>query len=203
MKHRTIKQFVVAIVAGVAAAVATGIALGWDLAALAGWDGFLVVFMLQIIASLVHNSTKVIKTEVMSHSMLDTIVVVASVASLGAVIVLITGKQSGIAHIIFGLVSVVLSWIAVHTLFMLRYAALYYHKGAPGGIEFNNKDGAKPMLSDFAYLAFTIGMTYQVSDTVVEDSAIRRTVLMQALVAFIFGVVIIASTINFMISLAQ
>ena len=59
-------------------------------------------------------------------------------------------------------VSVILSWATVHTVFTLRYARLYYAGG--GGIDFND-DRDPPAYTDFAYLAFTIGMTYQVSDT--------------------------------------
>ena len=53
-----------------------------------------------------------------------------------------------------------------------------------------------PDYLDFAYLAFTVGMTFQVSDTAVRDPAIRRTVLRQALISYLFGAVIIAATIN-------
>lgn len=56
--------------------------------------------------------------------------------------------------------SVLLSWATVHSVFTLRYASLYYTTG--GGIDFN--EDRLPTYGDLAYLAFTIGMTYQVSD---------------------------------------
>ena len=70
-----------------------------------------------------------------------------------------------------GLASVVLSWAMVHTIYTLRYAHLYY-KGPDGGIGFN--DSGRPTYADFAYLAFTIGMTFQVSDTAMTSRAIRQ-----------------------------
>ena len=45
-------------------------------------------------------------------------------------------------------------------------------------------------------MAFTIGMTYQVSDTELNSRAIRSTALRQALLSYLFGAVIIAMTIN-------
>jgi uncharacterized membrane protein len=98
-----------------------------------------------------------------------------------------------------GVISVVLAWVMVHTVFTLRYAHLYY--SGNGGIDFNEKDD--PDYRDFAYLAFTIGMTYQVSDTDLQTKAIRRTALKQGLMSYLFGTTIIAMTINIVAGLAN
>jgi uncharacterized membrane protein len=82
----------------------------------------------------------------------------------------------------------------------LRYALLYY-TGVDGGIEFNQKVPARYL--DFAYFAFTIGMTFQVSDTNVSRPAIRATVLRHALLSYLFGAVILASSINLVVSLGS
>jgi uncharacterized membrane protein len=95
-------------------------------------------------------------------------------------------------------VSVVFSWLSVHTIFTLKYARLYYGDEV-GGIEFNEEDG--PDYVDFAYLAFTIGMTFQVSDTNLTAKPIRRTALRHALISYLFGAVIIAIVINIVASL--
>jgi len=99
-----------------------------------------------------------------------------------------------------GLVSVVLSWALVHTVFTLRYAHLYY-TGQVGGIDFNQP--ALPAYVDFAYLAFTIGMTFQVSDTSLQSGVIRRTALRHALLSYLFGTGILATTINLVASLSS
>jgi len=96
--------------------------------------------------------------------------------------------------------SVALSWILLHTLFALRYARLYYREPA-GGIDFNQDE--KPRYTDFAYLAFTLGMTYQVSDTDVTDHRIRATVLGHSLLSFVFGAFILATTINLIAGLGR
>ncbi len=205
----TVNRFVrfgVAIVMGIAAAVAAGTVLDWRLAPLAGWDTFVVVLVALIVADFARDTpdttAKMAQQDALSHSFLDVIVLATSVASIGAVISLFSAKNSGAPHIIFGLVSIVLSWIIVQVLFTLRYVTLYY-RDHEGGINFNNKIGRRPRFSDFAYMAFTIGMTYQVSDTNITDYKIRRTILTHALLSFVFGVIIIASTINFMVGLAQ
>ncbi len=91
------------------------------------------------------------------------------------------------------LTTVVVSWVAVHTDFTLRYAHVYYSPPG-GGIDFAGAD--TPDYRDFAYLAFTIGMTYQVSDTGLLSSRFRRVLLLHALLSYLFGVVIIAAVIN-------
>src|SRR5262249_7404492 len=98
--------------------------------------------------------------------------------------------------------TVVASWAVVHTTFTLRYAHEYYT--APiGGIDFKAKTDYAPDYRDFAYVAFTVGMTFQVSDTDIQIHRIRRTVLVHALLAFLFGAVILAMMINVVASLLQ
>ena len=97
----------------------------------------------------------------------ELLVLTAGVAVLAAVGLLLdrAGNATGgtKAYLIaLGVVSVALSWALVHVTFTLRYARAYY--GQPeGGIDFNEDD--PPNYLDFAYLAVTIGMTFQVSDT--------------------------------------
>ena len=83
---------------------------------------------------------------------------------------------------------------------MLRYAELYY-RDVNGGVVFEGTE--KPNFWDFAYLAFTIGMTYQVSDTTFTTPEFRKAALGHALLSFIFGTAIIATTINFVASLSR
>ncbi len=135
----------------------------------------------------------------------DTLLLVASVVSLAAVgfFVLQAASAKGAAQDVLagvGVATVALSWLVVHTVFTLRYAMLYY-TGPAGGVNFNQS--APPRYSDFAYLAFTIGMTFQVSDTDLERPAIRATALRQALLSYLFGAVIVATTINLIAGLGS
>jgi len=95
---------------------------------------------------------------------------------------------------------VVLSWTTVHTVFTLRYARIYY-EGRDGGVSFNQDE--KPCYVDFAYLAFTLGMTFQVSDTDLSNKDIRRQALKHALLSYLFGTVIVATSINLVAGLTK
>jgi uncharacterized membrane protein len=103
-------------------------------------------------------------------------------------------------HVTLGITSMLLSWGVVHTVFTTRYARLYY-TGVDGGINFNQN--TPPCYSDFAYVAFTIGITFQVSDTNITRHDVRATALRHALVSYLFGAVIIAATINLLAGLAR
>jgi len=102
-------------------------------------------------------------------------------------------------NLMVGLVvlSAVLSWASVHAVFTLRYAHLYYTSG--GGIDWHADD--RPDFGDFAYVALTLGMTFQVSDTDIRTKQIRKAVIRHALLSYLFGVVVLATTINVIASL--
>jgi uncharacterized membrane protein len=194
---------------GVVAALATGFAGQWPYAALIGWDAAATVFGVWVWAIMIVMGPELTAAhatkEEPGRAQSDVIVVVASIASLAAVGYVLTRASAASGHdrdwlAALGVLSVGLSWFAVHTLFALRYARLYY--GDPeGGIGFNQP--SPPRYLDFAYLAFTIGMTFQVSDTDLKTSPIRATVLRQALVAYLFGAVILGAMINLIASLAS
>lgn len=137
------------------------------------------------------------------RALIDVAVVVVALASLGAVGLLLAGGAAGPDKDVtaaLSLMSVTLAWATLHTTFTTRYSRLYYG-GPDGGIDFNQDD--PPTYQDFAYLAFTIGMTFQVSDTDLKNRAIRSTVLRHALLSYLFGTVIIAVTINVVAGLGK
>ncbi|MFN0115169.1 MAG: DUF1345 domain-containing protein [Paracoccaceae bacterium] len=88
-----------------------------------------------------------------------------------------------------------LSWAMLQTLFALHYARLF-HAGpsAAGGLRFEATP--EPGIWDFLYFSFTVGMTAQVSDTVVTNGAMRRMVLGHAVLSFFFNAVILALAVN-------
>jgi uncharacterized membrane protein len=98
---------------------------------------------------------------------------------------------------VFGVISVALAWLAVHTVYILRYSR-QYHAEPEGGIDFGNEP---PDYRDFAYLALTIGMTFQVSDTTITAKAIRHIALRHALLSYVYGAFIVAITVSSVASL--
>jgi uncharacterized membrane protein len=176
-------------------------------AALIGWDVAAAVFLVlvwSVIWGLGPESTQHRATHLdPSTGLAELLVTAAGVAILTAVALALV--RAGGAHgalkallLIVGLGSVILSWLTVHTVFTLRYARLFY-RGEPGGIDFN--DGETPNYLDFAYLAFTIGMTFQVSDTNLTARALRRAALQHSLISYLLGAVILAMVINIVSSL--
>jgi uncharacterized membrane protein len=131
------------------------------------------------------------------------IVVLAACAFglFAAAVVIRQGRSAssfeGQLHIVLCVMTVMISWLLTHSAFTLRYAHLYYRGEGNGGIEFPGKQDPDDL--DFAYFAFTIGMTFQVSDAVITDRGIRRTVLRHALLSFMYNTVILALALNLII----
>lgn len=195
----------VGVVAAVPVSMTTTVALGL----LVGWDVASLVYITWVWSTIRNRDAQGTAQRATStdpdRTLTDLLLLSAAVASLVAVgfVLVRAGQQHGIQELLqvgLGLVSVVLSWALVHTVFMLRYAQLYY-AGDDGGIDFNQAD--PPTYTDFAYLAFTIGMTFQVSDTPLRSRVIRRSALRHALLSYLFGTGILATTINLVASLSS
>jgi uncharacterized membrane protein len=197
----------VAVVLGVVVAIMVGNAYGWRFA-VAGWvtaAGVYVVWTQLILRGMDAEETcRWATREDPTRWVADAVILSASVASLGGVGYLVAaGSRSGAEAIqaaIVGILTVAASWFAVHTLYTVHYARLYY-SGDPGGIDFH--DPEPPRFRDFLYVAFTVGMTYQVSDTEINLTSIRATVLRHALVSYLLGAVVLAVTINLIAGLGS
>lgn len=208
---RVFASAVIGVVAGIIAALVghprLAFLVGWDVTALVfcGWI-WATVFPLDA-----KTTERLAEREDPGKRQADVLLLGASLASLVAVGVLLVqvGHAKGIAEGIYiglGVVSVILSWCVVHTRFTLHYAHLYY-SGQNGGVDFSggadDAHAEAPAFLDFAYLAFTIGMTFQVSDTSLQTRAFRAAALQHALLSYLFGTVIIATTINFVAGLSK
>ena len=197
----------VTVALGVTVAVAVGNTVGWRFA-LVGWiaaAGVYVAWTRFILRGMDAEQTRKWATrEDPTRWVADVVVLSASVASLGGVgYVVAAGSHSGavaLAAAVVGVLTVAASWFAVHTLFTVHYARLYY-SGEPGGINFH--DPEPPRFRDFAYVAFTVGMTFQVSDTEICLTSIRATVLRHALLSYLLGAVVLAVTINLIAGLGS
>jgi uncharacterized membrane protein len=156
--------------AGAVAALIVGLSGAWPYAPLAGWDTAALVFSVSVWIAVIGRMSSAqtaahATREDPGKAATDVIVPTAAVASLAAVgflLVRATSSKGSTQDLLAGagVASVALSWFAVHTLFTLRYARLYY------------------------------------SDTDLEKPAIRATALRHALLSYLFGAVILATTIN-------
>lgn len=197
--------------AGLGAALLLGLFLPWLLAAYAGWNAgllaLLVLAWLHIWKRSAADTRAHAAAEDPGRAAVTLIVLIASGSSLLSTVALLHRAKAiagaeGEALVALCLVNVSLCWAVAHTAFALRYAHLYYREDEEGvgGVEFPGQ-GA-PRYFDFAYLAFTIGMCFQVSDTTVSSPQIRRAVLLQALIAFVFNTAILAFALNLLFGLA-
>lgn len=197
----------VAAALGVAVAVVVGNTIGWRFA-LAGWivtAAVYVVWTRLILGGMDAEQTcRYVTKEDPTRWVADAVIVSASIASLGGVgYVVAAASHSGpgaLAAAVVGVLTVAASWFAVHTLFTVHYARLYY-SDEPGGIDFH--DPERPCFRDFAYVAFTVGMTFQVSDTEIGLASIRATVLRHALLSYLLGAVVLAVTVNLIAGLGS
>ncbi|MCX7522160.1 DUF1345 domain-containing protein [Microbacterium sp. STN6] len=197
-QHRLIAMAV----AGVVVALVTGLLTSWWYAPVAGWAAACLTYLVWvwlIVWRLDSRATRQHATrEDPNRAVSDALALAASVVSLAAVgIVLVRATaengpaRAGVAAL--ALASVALSWALIHTLYTLRYARLYYQHPV-GGIDFNQPED--PQYTDFAYVAFDLGMTYQISDTALRTTEMRKTVFGHTLLSYLFGVVVLATTIN-------
>ena len=204
------RRTVTAVVAGaIVLVVALVLGADWPVALTGSWGVAALVIIcvvwIRIYRMDAEKTKKNARSEDFSRPTADLVVLAASVSSLGAIGY--TLARAGHSHgatkgllIALALSVVSLSWLTVHTLYLVRYGDQYY-RDPIGGIEFNDQE--PPDYRDFAYLALTIGMTFQVSDTTLQTKAMRRLAIRHALLSFLFVAVIGALTINTVGALLQ
>jgi uncharacterized membrane protein len=195
----------VAALAGVVVAVAVG--GSWSVDALAAWDAAAVAYLVLVWRAIGSQSdaatARLAQNEEGSPRASEAVLLGAAAASLIAVA--FTLGEAGraehgdrVALTLFAVGSVALSWACVHTVYTLRYARLYFSP-PQGGLGFAGAD--PPQYVDFAYVAFTIGMCFQVSDTDISKKALRRAAIHHALLSYLFGAVILAIAVSTVASL--
>jgi uncharacterized membrane protein len=196
---RALAAAVAALLAPVAASAAGA---SWSIDIVVAWDAAAVVYLAlvwPIIATTDAPATAGLAAhEEGSRRLSEAVLLGAGTASLVAVA--FTLGQAGREHhatraalTLFAVASVALAWACVHTVYTLRYARVYFTPPV-GGLGFEDKD--PPQYLDFAYVAFTIGMTFQVSDTDISRKAMRRTAIHHALLSYLFGAVILAIAVS-------
>ena len=184
----------------------------WGVAVVTGWDVAALAFLVSVWPIIIRadgsRAAQLAKREDENRGSATALLLGASVASLLGVGFALTlaGRESGALQVLligFAVLTVVLSWTVVNTVFTLRYADLHYGSRDPG-IAFDDSDEPEgPTYRDFAYVAFTIGMCYQVSDTTIRDRRIRRTVLSHALLSYMFGAAIVGGSVNLIAGLIR
>ncbi len=202
----------VTLVTGPAAGPARGVLFGFDAGAIA-WIGLTLHMMWGSEADAMRARAKANDPD--GHILLAIALLIVAVV-LVAVTVELTGTGGGHGSglsIAGGTLLTV--WLFSNLLFALHYAHRFYAPGddddAPGrgdgedndagGLDFPGE--ALPGYGDFAYFAFVLGMTFQVSDVEITSKAMRRLALGHSLAAFLFNIVVVALSVSLIGNMLQ
>ena len=151
-----------------------------------GWDTFSLCMIIQSWITFTTTTSQQIreqsKVQDSSRTIIFLIILISTLASFFAVLLLLITKgkfQSAESfHLVIAIAGMILSWFFIHTIFTLRYVHIYYGDDDEkpgthaGGLMF--PDHAPPDYLDFAYFAFVLGMTFQVSDIQITSKRLRR-----------------------------
>lgn len=185
------------VIFAIAFAVSFG-ALGWTRALMTGFDIAAVFFLIAISPVLRASGAAAMRKHAAENDanrvVLLVITGVTMLAILTAVFSEMAVKSGGgpAKPLIVGTLAV--AWLFSNTVYALHYAHVYYVEKTPGGLKFSGS--GSPDYSDFIYFAFTLGMTFQTSDTAVETRHMRQIVTVHSLLAFVFNIGVLAFTIN-------
>ncbi|MGH2646969.1 MAG: DUF1345 domain-containing protein [Ginsengibacter sp.] len=173
-----------------------------------GWDTFSLCVIIQSWITFSITTSQQIraqsKVQDSSRSLIFVIILISTLASFLAVLLLLITKEkfkhTESFHLVIAIAGMLLSWFLIHTIFTLRYAHIFYGdddekpETHAGGLEFPNDK--KPDFFDFAYFSFVLGMTFQVSDVQITSKRLRRLAMWHGLLSFGYNTVMIALTIN-------
>ncbi|MDH6465742.1 putative membrane protein [Micromonospora sp. A200] len=203
----SVRRLSISLAAGAVVAVAVTV-LGFpELFPLVGWNvaaSVVLVWVWRISWRQGPEGTERLAEEESRSRSTDGAVLIAAVASLGTVawaLVHSSGSQDALAVtlVIVSVLTAILSWGLMNTVFAFKYARMFYLED--GGIDF--KQSELPAYSDFAYMAFTVGMSFAVSESEPASTRVRKTALGHALLSYLFGTVILAAAVNLVTGLGE
>ncbi len=182
--------------------------ISWHTRIVACWDAGTLVYLAlawSIIASSDPTSTRAHALAQDSSGYLIFLLVVLAACSSIVAIGFVVATIRGLAfwpkawHLTLTIVALTSSWLLIHTVFTFHYARTYWRQErlrpeADGGLRFPG-DG-DPDYMDFAYYAFVVGMTSQVSDVQAASRPMRQLTLVHGVLAFIFNIALVALSIN-------
>jgi uncharacterized membrane protein len=203
------RRALLSLAAGLAAGVFVGLLASWQLMPLVSWTvtvAVVLTWVWRISWPQDHRGTERLAEEESRTRSTDAWLLAAAGASLVIVAVALvqaSGRSAtAVASVLLSVLSVTLSWALVNTVYAFKYARLYYlDEPDTGGIDF--KQEAPPAYSDFAYLAFTVGMSFAVAETEPTSTHVRRVALGHALLSYAFGTGVLAVAINLVTNLSQ
>lgn len=197
-RHR---RFLAAFALGLALVAGLRLAEWRDLplSSLVGFDSFALCYLVLVISHFRALSPSRLRLRSQDEDegivLIGLLASVAVAVSLGAILGVLQGEAADWTARTLALLAAPLGWAMVQCLAAVHYAHLHYLPGAGDPVRFPGK-GVDPGPWDFLYLAFTIGMTAQVSDASLGTTRLRRAVLVHSVLSFFYNTVILALAVN-------
>ena len=191
----------IALAVGIAAVLLLPGTLRLPTRLLVGWDVFAALYLVLAYIMMLRCETAHIRQSAILQDdgrfLLLLLTALGAFASLAAIVFELGASKGSVPGLILAIVTIALSWAAVHTAFSLHYAHEYYRGKKPGGLQFPSGDKDEEAdYWDFVYFSFVIGMTAQVSDVGITDKIIRRTATVHGIISFVFNTALLALMVN-------
>jgi uncharacterized membrane protein len=168
---------------------------------LTGWDTFVALYIVLVYIMMARSNLNTIRRMAALQDdgrfLIPLLTALGAFASLAAIVLELGQGQHKSNELMFAILTVALSWAAVHTGFALHYAHEFYRGAKPGGLQFPSGDKDEHAdYWDFVYFSFVIGMTAQVSDVGITDKTIRRIATVHGIISFVFNTALLALMVN-------
>lgn len=198
-------RLLVSFLSGLAAAALLPASFDGILRLTVGWNLFVYLFIAQVFALFAGASASELRRHYeeadAAASVILVLVTAAALVSLAAIVQLLaTVKHLDPAtrdvHLALALLTVLGSWMVVPTMFALHYTDLFY-SSAPDQLPLGFPEGkTQPVFWDFVYFSFTIAAASQTADVATRSVAMRRVVVWQSVLAFIFNAAVFGLAVN-------
>jgi uncharacterized membrane protein len=169
--------------------------------ALVGWDIFTSLYLVLAYTMMLRCGLEHIRRSAVLQDdgrfLILMMTQLGALASIAAIVFELGASNKSGPGLALAVITIALSWAAVHTTFALHYAHDYYRGTKPGGLQFPSGDQQDHAdYWDFVYFSFVIGMTAQVSDVGITDKIIRRTATVHGIISFVFNTALLALMVN-------
>ncbi len=162
---------------------------------------YMVLIMIRTFKSDAEDVRRIAEVEDENAALVLVVVCIAAIASLAAIVLELAGIQGMSAsakaiHYAFTGFTIVGSWLLTGVIFSLHYARLFYTwDGEKAALRFAD-DEQNPDYWDFLYFSFTISVAVQTADVGIASRDLRKVVLAQSLIGFLFNTSILGFSIN-------
>jgi uncharacterized membrane protein len=191
-------------------ALVVGVATGlfftdqtWLRQALIGWNVTVWLYLAMIIYPMNkadhHRVREVAAKQDESAALVLGTMTIGIALTMAAVISELSGAGKGgdqAVHYIITAATVTGSWILLGVLYCFHYAHKYYNSDSDDPELKFPDDEREPNYWDFLYFSFTISVAVQTSDVAVMSRSMRKLVLSQSVICYLFNLIIVGLAIN-------